>query len=69
MTQFVKEELLNKETTTNRARVKIVGSPYFMSPEVLSGEPAMTMSDWWSFGILVFEVLIGVPPFVGESFD
>lgn len=40
-----------------------------MSPEVLSGETASVMSDWWSFGVLVFEVLTGIPPFVGESFD
>jgi serine/threonine-protein kinase RIM15 len=40
-----------------------------MSPEVLSGEAASRMSDWWSFGILVFEVLTGQPPFGGQSFD
>ena len=40
-----------------------------MSPEILSGETATVMSDWWSFGILVFEVLTGIPPFIGESFD
>ena len=27
------------------------------------------MSDWWSFGILVFEVLTGQPPFGGQNFD
>lgn len=40
-----------------------------MSPEVLSGDPALKMSDWWSYGILVFETLLGDPPFVGHNLD
>lgn len=26
------------------------------------------MIDWWSFGILIYQVLVGVPPFVGKNF-
>lgn len=69
MTQFVQKELSGKESSMEKKGNKIVGSPYFMSPEVLSGEAASVMSDWWSFGVLVFEVLTGIPPFVGEGFD
>lgn len=48
---------------------KIVGSPYYMSPEVLEFRPISKMSDWWSFGILVYQTLVGQPPFIGEDMD
>lgn len=48
-----------KEEENNR----IVGSPYFMAPEVLTGKKATKMSDWWSFGILAYYTLTGSVPF------
>lgn len=26
------------------------------------------MVDWWSFGIMVYQILVGEPPFVGKNF-
>lgn len=40
-----------------------------MAPEVLSFEPLTRMSDWWSFGILVYQTLVGEPPFLGKNFE
>jgi calcium/calmodulin-dependent protein kinase I len=47
-------------------RERIVGSPYYMAPEVLRGEKATEMSDWWSFGVLVYLALTGSVPFKGN---
>jgi serine/threonine protein kinase len=39
------------------------GSIDYMAPEVISGDGHGMMSDWWSFGILIYELLCGKPPF------
>lgn len=35
-----------------------------MAPEVLNAQGHNTMSDWWSFGILLYELASGDPPFM-----
>lgn len=45
----------------------VVGSPLYLSPEQANGEDATFLSDIYSFGCLMFEVLTGVPPFRGAS--
>jgi serine/threonine protein kinase len=45
------------------------GSIDYMAPEVISGEGHGMMADWWSFGILVYELLCGKPPFHEGSTD
>jgi serine/threonine-protein kinase len=42
----------------------LVGSPQYMSPEQARGDSVGVASDLWSFGVLVFEALVGRPPFV-----
>lgn len=43
------------------------GTPQYMAPEVLIGTGHTKAVDWWSMGIMVFELLAGAPPFVSES--
>ena len=38
-----------------------------MAPEVLNGESATRASDIYSFGILIYEVLVGRPPYQGSA--
>lgn len=45
----------------------MLGSPLYVSPEILRGEEPGTSSDIWSFGIMLYEMLTGVPPFRGEN--
>ncbi len=44
-----------------------VGTPFYMSPEQCSARPVTGASDQYSLGIVAFEMLVGRPPFAGDS--
>jgi 3-phosphoinositide dependent protein kinase-1 len=44
-----------------------VGTPNFMAPEVIANENNDFVADLWSFGCTVYQVLLGIPPFVASS--
>ena len=46
-----------------------IGSIDYMSPEVINGEGHNKMTDWWSFGILIYEMLYGKPPFHAQNIE
>jgi serine/threonine protein kinase len=43
------------------------GTPEYIAPEMLQQQPYTKSVDWWSLGILVFEMLNGLPPFYDEN--
>ena len=45
----------------------IIGTPDYMSPEQVEGKAADGRSDIYSLGVVLFEMVIGRPPFEGES--
>ena len=45
----------------------VVGSAAYISPEQAQGRPVGPQSDLYSLGCVLFEALIGRPPFIGES--
>ena len=44
----------------------VIGTPLYMSPEVLSGEVPGPQADIYSLGVVLYEVVCGVTPFVGS---
>jgi protein kinase A len=41
----------------------ICGTPEYIAPEILLNQGHGKPVDWWTFGILVYEMLAGFPPF------
>ncbi|KAI9316365.1 kinase-like domain-containing protein [Dichotomocladium elegans] len=49
---------------TNPKRNSIVGTPYWMAPEVIKGLEYDSKADIWSLGVLMLEMMQGDPPYV-----
>jgi NIMA (never in mitosis gene a)-related kinase len=48
---------------TNELARTVIGTPYFMSPELLLNQPYSYKSDMWAVGCLVFELCAQKPPY------
>ncbi|KAL8161781.1 hypothetical protein V2J09_013270 [Rumex salicifolius] len=44
----------------------VVGTPDYLAPEILLGMGHGKTADWWSVGVILFELLVGIPPFNAE---
>ncbi|XVE58887.1 hypothetical protein DITRI_Ditri04bG0205000 [Diplodiscus trichospermus] len=57
------------ESEDKQARQKkrsAVGTPDYLAPEILLGTGHGATADWWSVGVILFELIVGIPPFNAE---
>ncbi len=45
------------------------GTPDYIAPEVIMGKQYDHTVDWWSIGILTYEMIVGCPPFYDKQND
>jgi NIMA (never in mitosis gene a)-related kinase len=54
-------------THTKEFAKTMVGTPYYLSPEIVANKPYSFKSDIWSLGVLLYEMCALKPPFDGTS--
>ena len=61
-------DFANSKIIENRT-YSTVGTPHYMAPEVITGKGYNFSADYWSLGILIYEILFNTLPFAPDAGD
>jgi serine/threonine protein kinase len=57
----------NQDQQSQKKSNRIVGTANYMAPETLRAEDVSVLMDFWSLGVVAFEILTGILPFNAEE--
>ena len=62
-----KEDIINYKGNQINLNYSCVGTPYYVAPEVLYKQNYGKEIDWWSLGVIFFEMIFGYAPFASKK--
>lgn len=65
LTDFGLAKLIDKEDVA----LTFCGTPEYLAPEVILGKGHNRPADWWTLGILIYEMVYGIPPFYSSNIN
>ena len=64
---YINNKKDNEEKMTHNKNYSCVGTAYYVAPEVLNKKGYDKEIDWWSVGIIFYEMLVGYAPFCSKE--
>lgn len=66
LTDFGLSKAIGPDDDDDECR-SIIGTPEYMAPEIIKGEPYDYAVDWWLLGCVLYDMMTGKPPFTGKT--
>lgn len=66
---FGTAKFLESNNDSYQRTFTVVGTPYYTAPEVISQKGYLFTADYWSLGVLLYEIAIGYVPFGCDESD